>query len=195
MYNINQQHGNAFNSSIKTEMDNWYDNNLKNYPDQISIEAGFCVDREMMSGYSWSSQPDYLHYAAYERVQMKNTPNLKCSNNVDLYTVSESGKGNHALTNPIGLITADEILMAGAKSGSTNYKYYLYNNEYYWTMSPYAFGDATANVFAIFDSGYFGALRVNHREPGIRPVINLASDVTLSGTGTSSNPYVVVGAE
>ena len=191
MYNINQQHGNAFDSSIKTEMDNWYDNNLASHADKISKEVGFCVDREMITGSSWSSQPDYLYYAIYERVQMKNTPNLKCSNSVDLYTVSGSDKGNHALTNPIGLITADEILMAGAKSGSTNYKYYLYNNEYYWTMSPYAFGDDNANVFAIFDSGYFGALRVNHREPGIRPVINIASDVEITGSGTSTDPYVV----
>ena len=30
---------------------------------------------------------------------------------------------------------------------------------------------------------------------GVRPVINLASDVTLSGTGTASDPYIVEGAE
>ena len=29
---------------------------------------------------------------------------------------------------------------------------------------------------------------------GIRPVINLRADVTLSGTGTSSDPYMVVGS-
>ena len=29
----------------------------------------------------------------------------------------------------------------------------------------------------------------------IRPVINLSADVTLTGTGTMSDPYVVEGAE
>ena len=31
-------------------------------------------------------------------------------------------------------------------------------------------------------------------EPGVRPVINLRADVTLTGDGTLSNPYQVVGA-
>lgn len=29
---------------------------------------------------------------------------------------------------------------------------------------------------------------------GVRPVINLASDVKVTGSGTSTDPYVVVGA-
>lgn len=29
---------------------------------------------------------------------------------------------------------------------------------------------------------------------GVRPVINLSSDVTLSGSGIISDPYIVVGA-
>ena len=31
-------------------------------------------------------------------------------------------------------------------------------------------------------------------ELGVRPVINLDASVTLSGTGTSTDPYTVVGA-
>ena len=30
---------------------------------------------------------------------------------------------------------------------------------------------------------------------GIRPVINLKANVTLTGTGTKDNPYIVEGAE
>lgn len=30
---------------------------------------------------------------------------------------------------------------------------------------------------------------------GIRPVINLKADITLTGSGTATDPYVVEGAE
>ena len=193
MYNINQQHGNGTSSSIKTVIDSWYSSNLASYSDKISTEAGFCGDREMRTGYSWSSSSSRtLYYKAYERLYINKTPTLKCSNSNDLYTTSSSSKGNKALSNPIGLITADEVTMAGLPwSGSTTSNY-LYTNQSYWTMSPCA---ATAAVVFFVTSTSFHGYNGVDRTYGVRPVINLASDVTLSGTGTVSDPYVVEGAE
>ena len=54
------------------------------------------------------------------------TPSLKCSQNNDLFTVSGSSKGNHNLTNPIGLITSDEaIFVGGFGGGNGTDNYYL----------------------------------------------------------------------
>ena len=187
-----QQHGNTDNSVVKTVLDNWYNNNLKSYEEFISIEAGFCGDREVANGYEWSTTGSTHNYAGYERLVTNKTPMLKCGNNADLYTIGGSSKGNHALTNPIGLITADEVAMAGGVYGNVNNNYYLYNGEYYWTMTPSKYPDA--NVFYVWSNGSFSHANVASMY-GVRPVINLAHDLEITGSGTSSDPFVVKGAE
>ena len=194
MYTSGQQHGNTTDSPIKDVVDSWYSSNLANYSDKISKEAGFCGDRNMASGSSWSSTPSStIYYAARERLYTNKTPTLKCSNSADLYTVSGSSKGTKALTNPVGLITADEVAMAGGVYGQTNQSYYLYNNQYYWTMSPFNFNATSgfAYVFYVYSNGYLHYDSVNNAW-GVRPVINLAHDVVIkSGNGSSSTPYEI----
>ena len=194
MYTSGQQHGNTTDSPIKDVLDSWYSSNLANYADKISTEAGFCGDREMTSGYSWSSQPSStIYYAGYGRLVQNSSsvnPTFKCSNSNDLYTTSSSSKGNKKLANPIGLITADEAVMAGASWSSGNSSYYLYNNANYWTMSPYVFNGYNAYVFGVASNGYLSAWSVNFTW-GVRPVINLSADVKVTGSGTSSDPFVV----
>ena len=198
MYTSGQQHGNTTDSPIKDVLDNWYSSNLASQADKISTEAGFCGDREMTSGYSWSSQPSSnIYYAGYGRLVANSSsvnPTFKCSNSNDLYTTSTSSKGNKKLSNPIGLITADEVVMAGGAWNSGNSSYYLYNKEDYWTMSPSHFDPSHLFPALMFSVNLGGAPNCDFvRNPyGVRPVINLAYDVKITGTGTSNNPYVVI---
>ena len=196
MYTEGAQHGTSTDSSIKETLDDWYSSNLASYTDKISKEAGFCGDREMASGYEWSSDPiSPMYYVGRVRLAQNSSsvnPTFKCSNSADLYTVSGSSKGNKALTYPIGLITADEVIMAGGSSKKGNSSYYLYNNDYYWTMTPYHFHNS-AVVFRVGSGGMLDTGRTDYYQ-GVRPVINLASDVKVTGSGTSTDPYVVVGA-
>ena len=193
MYTSGQQHGNTTNSPIKTIIDNWYSSNLASYADKISKEAGFCGDRELQSG-SWSSTGSH-NYAGYGRLVANSSsvnPTFKCSNSNDLYTTSSSSKGNKKLANPIGLITADEVVMGGLPwSGSTTSNY-LYTGQHYWTMSPSSFNasDSHARVFRVDSSGRLDAPIVSSAD-GVRPVINLSADVKVTGSGTSSDPFVV----
>ena len=192
MYTSGQQHGNTTNSPIKTIIDNWYSSNLASYADKISKEAGFCGDRELQSG-SWSSTGSH-NYAGYGRLVANSSsvnPTFKCSNSNDLYTTSSSSKGNKKLANPIGLITADEVVMGGLPwSGSTTSNY-LYTGQHYWTMSPYSVSSGSyAYVFAVNSGGALDWGRVNNTI-GVRPVINLSADVKVTGSGTSSDPFVV----
>ena len=192
MYTEGEQHGNITNSSIKGVLDSWYSSNLASYADKISKEAGFCGDRDLKSG-SWSSTGSTLYYAAYGRLIDNKAPTLKCSNSSDLYTTSSSSKGNKALTNPVGLITADEVYMAGGVWGTSNSSYYLYTGQNYWTMSPSYFGsNGSAHVFYVHSNGNLSHAYVDWTSGGVRPVINLSADVTAkSGNGTSSTPYEI----
>ena len=192
-------HANTNNSTIKEVLDNWYQTNIasKGYGNKVSTEAGFCGDREPSTSSSTSNGSGgtgttTTYYGGYIRlVNSTKSPTLKCKNSSDLYTVSGSGKGNKALSNPVGLITADEISIAGGLYTRNNSSYYLYTNQAYCTMSPLYFPSNTAEVFFVNSDGGIGHSWVNSGY-GVRPVINLSADVKITGTGTSDNPYIVI---
>ncbi|MBP5204614.1 InlB B-repeat-containing protein, partial [bacterium] len=181
------------NSTIKTTIDNWYVNNLKaNYENYLSNEI-FCNDRT-------STGSNTIYYGAYTRLVNNKAPSLLCTNQADRYTLKESGlssipgtngAGNNKLNYPIGLLTADEVAMAGGKSGTSNTSYYLYTGQDYWLGSPYRIYSSRAYGFYINTSGNFTTSSVA-TSYGVRPVINLKPSVKYaSGSGTESNPYVV----
>ena len=181
-------HANINNSEIKTILDNWYESNLSNYSDCIDTEAGFCGDRTPHSGTGIGI--DSTYYGAYNRLIDSKAPSFKCTNeNSDLFTVSESSKGNKALDHPIGLISADEVAYAGGVYNTSNSSYYLYIHGAYWTMSPF-YSSSRARVFIVDSSGGFINYNVN-LSYGVRPVINLRGDLSVTGTGTSTDPYEV----
>ena len=168
-------------STIKGILDTWYSNNLQSYDSKIASggSAGFCNDRNTRSGDSWVSSGTTFYYAAYER-RSNGTPSYECSNTNDLYTTK------------IGLITADEVMYAGAAGTTSNYGYYLYTGNYYWTMSPYyTSSSGFANVFYVWSDGFLVSSRVDYSN-GVRPVISLTTNNTITGSGTISDPYVVV---
>ena len=79
--------------------------------------------------------------------------------------------------------------------GTNNTSYYFYNNQNYWAMSPcYVDSGSGAVMFGVHSNGNFDNNYVDSAYDawGVRPVINLKADVTITGEGTSSNPYVVV---
>ena len=192
MYQSNQVHGLTSSSTIKGILDNWYRDNLAtNYGDKIDGNAGFCGDRTPYSGSGTGTAQTY--YAAYNRLVNNKQPSFECTNSSDLYTTSGSSQGNKALTYPIGLISADEVAYAGEISGTANQSYYLYTNQYYWTMSPFYFFNGYARVFIMYSNGSLSN-HVDWVDPGVRPVINLKANVSISeGNGTSNSPYVVEG--
>ena len=169
-------------STIKGVLDNWYQTNIANkgYDDKVVSTPGFCNDRNMASGYSWVASGSTIYYAARERLQTNKTPTLECSNTNDIYTTK------------VGLITADEVSMAGGVYGTSNSSYYLYTGQYYWTMSPSGFtSPGTARVFCVISTGNLSSHHVAYAR-GVRPVLNLSANVTISsGNGTSETPYVV----
>ena len=202
MYTSGQVHGLGTNSGIKDILDSWYQTNITNkgYGNKVSTEVGFCGDREPSTSASSSNGSGgtgttTTYYGASIRLDINKTPTLKCKNSSDLYTINGSSKGNKALTNPVGLITADEVAMAGGVYGQINQNYYLYTNQIYWTMSPYYFSigssSSWASVSVVNSIGNLGYNCVDNSR-GVRPVINIASDVEITGSGTSSDPYVVI---
>ena len=201
-------HANTNDSTIKQTLDNWYQTNIadKNYGQYISTEQGFCNDRQTMSGVDSSYGiagygTNATSYASWGRLYQNGiwlgsqNPSLKCSGSNDYFTISGSSRGNHKLMYPVGLITMDELVLAGGFGGSSNSNFYLYTNQYYWSMSPSNFNstDSSASVFSMWANGLIDDSYA-YGTWGIRPVINLKSNLMITGTGTTSDPYKVEGA-
>ena len=191
MYTSGQQYGTSTDSTIKTTIDNWYaGTTLKDNP-LVSKDQIFCNDRSPSSTQTaaWTSTGWYS-YGAYGRLVSNKTPTLKCPTASDKFTVNVS-KGNGSLTYPVGLITADEIAMAGGVDGSSNSSYYLYTNQNYWSGPSY-FNGSTTSAFEFY-VGFSGGINsyIVYSNYGARPVISLSSEAKLTGDGTWNNVFEV----
>ena len=202
-------HANTNNSTIKGVIDSWYQNNLSSYSAYIA-DAIYCNDREVVN-VTYGSGTDTTTfngngtgtnesaYAGFNRTYVDHAPTLKCKNKNDRFTVSSS-LGNGALTNPIGLITSDEVVMGGGVGFDvttmtyiTNDNYYLYpanGNYWYWTMTPFAYAGGNAHVVGV--SVYVFVYNGSVNDDGaVRPVVSLLSNAITGGDGTIGNPFYV----
>ena len=197
MYESNQVHGLTSDSTIKGVLDTWYQNNLASYADDLDGNTGFCGDRTPSTSSSSSNGSGgtgtaETYYGAYNRLVNNKQPTFECSNSSDLYTTNKSTNGNKVLQYPIGLISMDEAWYAGGYL-SSNSSYYLYTGQNYWTMSPFYTDGGYAYVLRVASDGFIIGNGVDNTHD-IRPVINLKANVTLTGSGTSSDPYTIEGA-
>ena len=195
MYTEGEQHGNSTSSVAKTAIENWYAKTTLKDNALVSENQIFCNDRSASSTQTaaWASTGASYYYGAYGRLINKKEPQLICPDESDKFTSKKSSIGNKALEYPVGLITADEVAMAGGVYGSsnTNSSYYLYTNQNYWSGTPRTF-DSSGNAyeFYVYSSGYLYDSFANYTY-GARPVVSLSSKAKLSGNGTYSNPYTV----
>jgi hypothetical protein len=207
MYTLGQQHGTSKSSDIKTYLDNWYANytDLNKTGTKITDQI-YCNDRTASTSNvaysttnyttltSWNSTGTQYYYGTYGRIVKDNNPMLTCAVDSDRFTVNKiNGKGNSALTYPIGLITIDELEMAGNNWSESNTNYYLHTGANYWAGSPREFyvGNG-ANEFDVLGDGTLNGGYVRSKF-GARGVVSLSSKAKLSGNGTYNDVYTVVG--
>ena len=207
-------HANTNESTIKKYIDSWYKANFGESATSKLEDTVFCNDRNTkaydantIGDTSYSSYGDLgygtnstLYGTAHKASYYSNNPNpsLVCQNQNDKFTVG-SKNGNGKLTYPVGLITLDEVVLAGFNtynSNTSDYKdttNYLYTNNCYWTVSPvlmysggYAYAGAVHNTGILYVDLVSSSI-------GVRPVISLKNGtlVNSNGDGTSTNPYVV----
>ena len=119
---------------------------------------------------------------------MTNTINnekaIKWHGKVALVTVSEYIRSN---SNKSSCGTVKQL---NAESGQCKGTTWMYNSSYYWwTLSP-----RTGNSYDLFDVSNDGNVNYYYAldtYSAVRPALYLSSEVTLTGSGTQSDPYVV----
>ena len=198
-----EAHANINDSTIKTYIDSWYNTYLSNYAYAIA-DTIYCNDRSITPVDSFAGIAltgtgkgmENTAYSGFTRGYISHTPSLKCVNKNDRFTVNNS-IGNAKLTNPIGLISSDEVIMGGL----TNYDIvndayianpdsYLTTDYWYWTLTPFAAAVGSADVNVVNDV-FLGFDYDVGNDGGVRPVVSLSSDAISGGNGTIDNPFVV----
>ena len=191
-------HANTNKSTILTNLETWYTNNLKTYESVIDDNV-WCNDKTNVTDISydpWGITPNgkgyaknVTYYGATQRLVSKSKsaggtgPSLKCNGELS------------KITSKVGLITADELAFAGYAFNIGNTTTYLQENAtdtYWWSLSPINFNGSNAYVWSVVGS-LGGLYNYSVRNAcGLRPSISLVSSTTISsGTGTSEDPYVV----
>ena len=193
---------NTNDSTIKTYIDNWYNNNLSSYSKYISTEAIYCNDRELVPESTYKTDGTAFYYAPFGRLNTNKTPTYNCTNIKDAFSGSNS---EAKLTYPIGLMTADEIAYAGGKaitSLPSPYAWYYLNSAggsitgstIWCSLSPSYWLGSLSGVWIVYGFGLPGYLNGNSVADtyAVRPAISLKSCIKYStGNGTANNPYTI----
>lgn len=182
---------NTNDSTIKTYIDNWYEENLLDYTEYLDDNV-YCNDRTIidMDTNGWNPEGDtsiYLHFRNYNREQ-----ELDCQNITDQFsTANEKAQ----LKYPIALITEPERYQSGGRLVGIG--------QWYWTMSPiyYRWDSVPFVSYVMGQDGYFGDgyfysgdnVSSNYTDlTNVRPVIGLYKyDKIIAGDGSYNNPFVI----
>ena len=190
-------HANTNNSTILTNLETWYNNNLKTY-EKVIADTVWCNDKTNVTDTTYdpmSETPNGLgfgtnktYYGATQRLVNKNYsaggtgPSLKCNGELS------------KINSKVGLITADELALAGYAFNTSNTTTYLQENAtgtIWWSLSPFDFNGGCARVWKVTGGGYFENLHVDGTM-GVRPSISLKPTANVTGEGTSDKPYKVI---
>ena len=194
---------NTTDSTIKTTIDTWYQNNLTNYTKYLSTSAVYCNDRSEGTGQTYSASADF-NFAPYYRMDYdtdgaKANPSYNCTNIKDAFSVDNTSA---KLDYPVSLMTADEIAFAGGvafQNMSTPYAWFISNSAGtqvstdWWSLSPVYWDGSVAIVWYWYSGyAYLNDSIVNIAD-AVRPAISLKSCIKYStGNGTYETPYEIV---
>ena len=182
-YSNSGEMGDSVRTNAKYAADQWYSNNIGNnetYASKVVTGNYFCEAAVVKGDDSYTTGSATMTlYSSY-------TPTLSCI---------KDGNNKQFVVEPVGLITYDEMVLAGNYVGETNEDYYLYkgvngNNSFAWsTMTPSGHGSPDARVWLVDWSHTFGENYVDW-VVYLRPVINLKAEVTATKDETTGH-YIV----
>ena len=173
---------NKDDSTIKTYIDEWYENKLKDKYDDKLEDTIFCNDRSTTSLGGWNPNggSSILQFKNYS---YSTNQSLVCANETDRFSMSNS---KAKLKYPIGLLSSPELILASYGSS-----HYFNNGQDVWLGSPNDFdGGGVAYAGGVRASGFSGD-GVLHSN-GVRPSVSIKPGTSFSsGDGSYTSPFVI----
>ena len=167
---------NENDSTIKLYLEEWYKKYLdNNYSKFISNNAVYCNDRQVTD----SGDTGIARERLFELL-----PSYNCDRLNDAFTTTKSIYGNNMLNYPVGLLTSDEVLLAGTEDEHTGglAKTFIINGAY----NSGEFLELTdAKKFYTMTPGAIGSIADPHR-PAVG-VLTVGGVLTADGSKTDSS--------
>ena len=153
------------------------------YDLEANASAGY------LSGALNSWYNSYFANTDYDSLILDNGTFCNDTSNLASSRVSASSYTFKCPVNPIqlkvGIITLDEFWYAGGQNS------YLFTGNTFWTMTAYD----NATMYIVYYTPVNGSViltrEVTNGVPGAYAALNLSNDTKVTGSGTSSDPYVV----
>ena len=174
---------NKTNSTMKTYIETWYENNMTAYTSYLE-DTIFCNDRSILNLNGWN--PNGGDTTSF--LQFKNSStnySLICGSVTDQFRVENS---KAPLKYPVGLLIAPEVRLAYKDASYSTY--YLNTGQDYWLGSPYHFY-SNADGRRVSSTGSMNNNRVYYSY-GARPSVSLKpGTMFVSGEGSYTLPYLI----
>ena len=173
---------NKNDSTIKTYIDSWYENNLACYEDKLE-DTVFCNDRSMgnESSNGWNPNGGSTSTTLLFKNYDSSNQSLVCTNETDRFSHSNA---KAYLKYPIGLLSVPELSLADYRSS-----HYFINGIDVWLATPQSFDD-NANVWLAYAVSFsYGGGRGSR---GVRPSVSLKPGTEFkTGDGSFTSPFVI----
>ncbi len=181
---------NTNDSYIKQSIESWFSNNLAQEEGKLE-DVIYCNDRSIyagsLKGKDENAGESANYFGAYGRLS---APSVDCANKNDAFTKANPS-GNQKLNYKVGLITADEVILAGASVANNPLGNYLSSSAFNaWTMSPNKYKAMNSYMYDWDEEG----LNERYADDStyVRPSIALKHRTYVkSGSGLVSDPYIL----
>ena len=151
-------------------------------PNGLLVNSTFCLDEPAITGNQITNESHNI---------MQITGHTKI------------GTCTNKITEKVGLMTFEDYAYANTGSSATyTGGSFLDEDEYTWTMTPYAAGGKSNQMFIEWYTNGYLTFKVNSGDwsitntfgHGVRPVISIVDTAMIAeGTGTKKDPYVLAG--
>lgn len=168
-YNSDEKNYDYKESNINKYLKYWLEEKIPDYNKYLA-NSQFCNDMTNTDG----------TYLSYTRIYTNKIPTFNC--------LATSFNSN------IGILTIDELILAGASPTKANDKFYLYNpdiTDSWYTMSGAEKDITHVNLFMFDNKGNVKTNINGNLYRYVRPVINILKNIEVKGEGTINNPYVI----
>lgn len=188
IYNTDYEYMGSYyftSSDIITSVGSWVTSNvLRNYGDYVASGNYYCLSVDVLADSSYTTLNDGMDAFLYTNYK----PSFYCDSD---------RQSKRFYSSNLGLLTYYEAVFAGLYPNKSNYKTYLHNgSQSFYTMSPAGY-DKTNSTYTVWVVAHDGSLHGWGKMSGLpsskalRPVINLKSTTMATGSGTSTDPYVI----
>ncbi len=202
-------HQNLNDSTLKKEIDKWYENNILGTDyEKYLMDSIQYSNRTILDDYSNITLTDEFttlgygtHLTLYESastaspIAKKLSPSFKYYNKNDSYTVTETDRGNGALKYPISTLTADEMVYAGTNKISSTKSWLNTYGRYLLTLTATGYYNGSMNFVVQDDKGALNTIPNDYTSNNtlyVLPTITLDPKIEiLSGSGSNTDPFIL----